>query len=205
MVELMIASENPGKMIEIQDLLSDLEVALITPSSLGLRLNVVEDGQTYAENAARKALAYARASGRTALGDDSGLEVEALGGKPGLYSHRFAPWPDATDADRRAYLLEQLRKIPRPAGMPGWPACFHCTVAIASPTGEVRYADGECRGVIIPEERGNQGFGYDPVFYIPEYGQTMAELGMDVKNQISHRARAIRSSIPILKGMLGKA
>src|SRR5512133_3669034 len=130
MVELMIASENPGKFIEIQDLLSGVDVTLISPSSLGLHLNVVEDGPTYAENAALKARAYARASGRTALGDDSGLEVDALGGKPGLYSHRFAPQPDATDADRRAYLLEQLRGIPFPAAQPGWPACFYCAVAI---------------------------------------------------------------------------
>jgi len=203
MPELLIASENPGKMIEIQDLLSNLNVTLIAPSTLGLHLNVVEDGHTYAENAARKALAYARASGRTSLGDDSGLEVEALGGKPGLYSHRFAPWPNATDADRRAYLLDQLRGVPHPAHLPGWPARFRCTVAIATPSGDLRYADGECSGVIISEERGDQGFGYDPVFFIPDYGKTMAELGMDVKNQISHRARAVRASLPLLAELLG--
>ncbi|MDD5371676.1 MAG: non-canonical purine NTP pyrophosphatase, partial [Anaerolineaceae bacterium] len=122
---------------------------------------------------------------------------------PGLCSHRFAPWEDATDADRRCYLLERLRGLPFPPGLPGWPARFHCTVAVAAPDGTVHYAEGDCPGVIIPGERGTGGFGYDPVFYLPEYGQTMAELGMGVKNQISHRARAVHAAIPILEGMLG--
>ena len=132
-----------------------------------------------------------------AMGDDSGLEVDALGGQPGLHSHRFYPLPNASDADRRKYLLERLEGKPRP-----WTARFRATIAIASPSGELKLATGKCEGEIIPDERGSNGFGYDPVFFIPETGQTMAELGMDEKNRLSHRARAIQNAIPILKEML---
>lgn len=204
MRQLLLATENRGKVIEMQDLLKGLDVRLLTPGELGLALNVVENGQTYAENAALKATAYAHASRHISLADDSGLEVDALEGAPGLHSHRFVPGENATDADRRRYLLERLRGLPFPSGLPGWPASFHCTVAIASPDGPVRYAEGICPGVIIPEERGTGGFGYDPVFYLLEYGQTMAELGMGIKNQISHRARAVHAAIPILEEVLGK-
>jgi len=193
MIQLLLATENPGKVREIQALLADLAVELITPASLKLRLKVTEDGQTYAENATCKALAFARASGLIALGDDSGLEVDALGGKPGLLSHRFAPQPDATDADRRDYLLQQLHDKPRP-----WTACFRAVVAIATPNGDVRLAEGECHGEIIPDERGTSGFGYDPIFLIPSLGRTMAELSMEEKNRLSHRARAIQNARPIL-------
>jgi len=197
MPKLLLATNNRGKVREIQALLNDLDVELILPADLGLELLVTEEGQTYAENAARKALAFARASGRIALGDDSGLEVDALDGKPGLHSHRFAPWPDATDANRRAYLLQRLQGRPRP-----WTVRFRATVAIATPAGEVRYAVGACEGEIIPEERGTNGFGYDPIFLIPALGKTMAELSMNEKNRLSHRARAIQNALPILKEML---
>lgn len=202
MQKLLVATENPGKVIEIQDILGPLGVQLVTPADLDLHLDVQETGQTYAENATLKAVAYARASGLLALGDDSGLEVEALDGAPGLHSHRFVPGADATDADRRAYLLERLSGLPKPPGAPGWPAAFRCAVAMAFPSGEIRYAYGTCPGFIIDEERGTGGFGYDPVFYIPEYGQTMAELGMEIKNRISHRARALQAALPILQEML---
>lgn len=194
MATLLIASGNVGKLREIQAILADFPVELALPKQIGLDLDVPEDGVTYAENAARKAIAYSRASGLIVLADDSGLEVDALDGQPGLYSARYAPWPNATDADRRRYLLEKLSGKPRP-----WPAHFHCTVAIAAPGVEVAYADGKCTGEIIPEERGSGGFGYDPVFFLPEYGKTMAELRPEVKNQISHRARAVRAALPILQ------
>lgn len=197
MPRILLATNNPGKVREIQALLNDLEVELILPADISLDLHVAEDGQSYAENAALKALAFARASGMTTLGDDSGLEVDALGGKPGLHSHRFAPWPNATDADRRAYLLQQLQGRPRP-----WTARFRATVAVATPGGEVRYAVGECEGEIIPDERGTNGFGYDTIFLIPLLGRTMAELAMHEKNRLSHRARAIQNVLPILKEML---
>ncbi len=195
---ILIATNNKGKVDEIKALLDGLGLALLTPADLGISLDVVEDGQTYAENAAKKAAAFARASGLVALGDDSGLEVDALGGQPGLHSHRFCPIPNATDADRRKYLLERLDDKPRP-----WTARFRATVAIALPSGEVKLAAGQCEGKIIPEERGSNGFGYDPIFFIPELGHTMAELEMNEKNCLSHRARAIRNAVPILREVLG--
>jgi XTP/dITP diphosphohydrolase len=198
MQSILIATNNKGKVDEIKALLAGLGLALVTPADLGLALEVAEDGQTYAENAAKKATAFALSSGMIALGDDSGLEVDALGGEPGLHSHRFCPIPNATDADRRKYLLEQLGDHPRP-----WTARFRATVAIALPSGEVKLATGECKGEIIPDERGSNGFGYDPIFFIPELGHSMAELEMNEKNRLSHRARAIQNAIPMLKEVLG--
>jgi len=191
---MVIATNNKGKQDEIKALLDGLDLALHTPADLDMVIEVVEDGQTYAENAARKALVFAQASGMIALGDDSGLEVDALGGQPGLHSHRFCPIPNATDADRREYLLGQLEDKPRP-----WTARFLATVAIALPSGEVELAAGQCDGEIVPVERGTNGFGYDPIFFISEAGHTMAELEMNEKNRFSHRARAIQNAIPIIK------
>jgi XTP/dITP diphosphohydrolase len=196
--KLLLATNNPGKIAEMKALLGGLDLDLLTPASLGLDLEVAEDGQTYAENAARKAEAFARLGGLAALADDSGLEVDALAGRPGLHSHRFAPQAGATDADRRAYLLQNLHGKPRP-----WTARFRATVAVAAPGRETRLAAGTCEGEIIPEERGTNGFGYDPIFLVPEFGRTMAELTMDEKNRLSHRARAVKNAIPILKEILG--
>lgn len=198
MRSIIIATNNKGKVDEIKALLDSLNLVLLTPADLGLALEVAEDGQTYAENAAKKAAAFAHTSGMIALGDDSGLEVDALDGQPGLHSHRFCPIPNATDPDRRKYLLERLGDKPHP-----WKARFRATVAIALPSGEVKLATGQCEGEIIPDERGTNGFGYDPIFYIPELRHTMAELEMNEKNRLSHRARAIRNAIPILKEVLG--
>lgn len=203
-MRILLASTNPGKLIEIQAVLSDLPLELILPEDLGLQLQVEETGATYAENAALKARAYWQASGMITLADDSGLEVEALDGAPGLRSARFSPRPGATDADRRAYLLEKLRGVPVPPGCPGWPARFRCTVAVADLKGEVHLAEGQCPGYIISEERGSHGFGYDPLFYIPKYGGTMAELGPEIKNRISHRARALQAARPIFERLLSE-
>jgi XTP/dITP diphosphohydrolase len=194
MHRLLLATNNQGKVAEIRALLAGLDLQLVLPSHLGLSLEVTEDGTTYAENAAKKALAFARAGGLPALGDDSGLEVDALDGLPGLHSHRFYPLPGATDADRRRYLLQILADRPRP-----WTARFRATVAVALPEGEVRLATGQCAGEIIPEEHGSNGFGYDPIFELPGLGLTMAELSMEAKNQLSHRAGAVRNAIPILR------
>lgn len=193
-MRVLIASTNPGKLREIQEILADESFHLLLPQDLGLNLEVAEDGQTYAENAAKKALAYWRASGLVTLADDSGLEVDVLDGAPGLYSARYSSVPGATDADRRALLLANLRGFPRP-----WRAHFHCTVAIAGPDGALYLAEGDCPGEIIPEERGENGFGYDPIFLLPERGLTMAELSSAEKNQISHRARALQVALPILQ------
>ena len=195
--KLLIASGNRGKLREIRSILQDAPFDLLLPSDMGLALDVVEDGQTYADNAALKAKAYCLQSGLLVMADDSGLEVDALGGQPGLYSARYSPLPGASDADRRAYLLENLGGKPRP-----WLAHFHCTMAIASPRGEMFFADGDCPGEIIPQERGSGGFGYDPIFLLPDRGLTMAELSEEEKNQISHRARAVRAAVPVLERLV---
>lgn len=194
MKKLLIATNNKGKTEEIRALLAGLRAELVTPPDLSLDLHVVEDGRTYAENAGKKAVAFAQASDLIALADDSGLEVDALGGAPGLYSARYLPEAGATDAARRAYLLKNLGTRPRP-----WLACFRAAVAIAVPGQAVQVVEGQCAGEIIPDERGAGGFGYDPIFFIPEIGRTMAELEMDEKNRLSHRARAISNARPILE------
>jgi len=190
--KLLIATNNTGKVKEIHAILQDLDLDLILPADLGLELDVEEDGQTYAENAIKKALAFSSASGLTALADDSGLEVDALDGKPGLHSNRFGPGP-STDASRRAFLLQNLNGVPRP-----WMARFRATVAIASPGRGVRTVEGICPGEIVPQERGQGGFGYDPIFYLEGINKTMAELEMDEKNRLSHRGQALQKAIPVL-------
>ncbi len=197
MLSVLLASQNKGKLREIQALLRDLEITLVTPDEIGVHLDVKEDGVTYAENAALKAKAFARAAGLVSLADDSGLEVDVLNGLPGIRSARFAPNLGATDADRRRYLLARLQGYPPP-----WQAQFRCTVALATPAGRVVFAEGSCQGEIIPEERGQSGFGYDPIFLIPDLGRTMAELTMQEKNRLSHRANAIRAARPLLLEML---
>jgi len=197
MPQILIATNNQGKQKEIHSLLNNLNVELVTPADLGIELEVKEDGTSYRENAAIKATAFAQASGLIVLADDTGLEVQALNNAPGLYSARFAPRPKATDSDRRTYLLEQLKPHPQP-----WKARFRCIVAIGTPTGFLEFTEGICLGEIIPEERGSHGFGYDPIFLLPSTGQTMAELSMEQKNQLSHRALAVISARPVLQNLL---
>ncbi len=157
-----------------------------------------EDGATYIENASKKAIAFAHASGLVSLADDSGLEVDALDGAPGLYSARYHPKAGASDADRRAYMLEKLKDKPRP-----WTAHFHATIAIAI-NGKVEIAEGACYGEIVPEERGVNGFGYDSIFLFPQLNKTMAELDIETKNRISHRAKAVMNAIPFLNSKTGR-
>jgi len=201
-MRLLIASTNRGKLREIQAVLAGLPVDLVLPVDLGLTLQVDETGATYAENAALKARAYCQASGLLTLADDSGLEAAALNGAPGLHSARYSPLPGASDADRRALLLQTLKSYPIPTGAPGWPAHFHCSVAIAEPTGSLHFSEGRCDGFIVQQERGYNGFGYDPVFYMPEHNATMAELADEVKNRISHRARALQAALPLLQRLI---
>lgn len=193
MRQLLLATLNKGKILELQALLESIKAEILTPQDIGLVMQVEERGKTYAENAAAKAKAFAVESGLLSLADDSGLEVDALGGAPGIFSARYAPKPGATDADRRAHLLGHLEPLPRP-----WSARFTCTAALASPEGEIHFTNGICKGMIIPQERGEHGFGYDPIFLIPDLDRTMAELEMDEKNQISHRSQAVKNMIPLL-------
>ncbi len=203
MKSLLIATTNPGKLEEFLILLRNHEGRIFTPADLGLELQVDETGETYAENAALKASAYSRASRMVTLADDSGLEVKALDGAPGLYSARYSPEPGANDADRRAILIKNLQSWPRP-----WTAAFRAAVAIAIPGDSpdqplrIELFEGLCRGEIIPEERGSNGFGYDPVFLIPELNRTMAELTSEEKNHLSHRARAVIAAEARLKSLL---
>ena len=192
---ILLATNNAGKLVELQQLLADLRGwELQTPNSLGINLHVEETGDTYLENARLKAEAFRDVSGLITLADDSGLEVEALGGEPGIRSARYAGKPGATDADRRQFLLKKLSETQRP-----WKARFVAWVVLAVPGGDVQFWEGECRGEIIPEERGENGFGYDPIFYFPELSRTMAELSDEEKNQISHRGNAVRAALPALR------
>jgi XTP/dITP diphosphohydrolase len=198
-MRLLVASFNPGKLAELRDVITqyagaaELALELVAPEDLGMTEPVAETGTTYAENAALKAQAYARTSGLTALGDDSGIEVDALGGAPGLYTARYAG-PGASDAARRALLLANLQGVPDERRS----ARFRCAIAVARPNGETWLTEGTVEGRITLAEAGSGGFGYDPVFFVPEFGCTMAELPAEVKNTISHRARAVAAAIPLL-------
>ncbi len=192
--QLIIASGNPGKVQEIKAILGGLGIPITSAGDLGINLDIQETGNTYSENARLKAAAYQGATHEIVLADDSGLEVDALDGAPGIYSARFSPKVNATDADRRRYLLDQLQGKPRL-----WTAHFHCTAVLAAPGGKIIEKHGQCSGEILDEERGEGGFGYDPVFFIPEFNATMAELQPEIKNAISHRARAVSALIPAIK------
>lgn len=194
MLRVLVASNNPGKVKEIQDLLEGLPVEILTPKALGIELSVQEVGESYAENAALKAMSFVKKSGVLTLADDSGLEVQALGGEPGIRSARYSPKPGASDADRRKYLLERLRASPRP-----WMAQFKCVLALATDEGKIQFTTGECEGEIIPLERGTNGFGYDPIFLLSDHNLTLAELTTQQKNKVSHRAKAVNKMISYLE------
>lgn len=197
MPKLLLATNNRGKLKEFLHIYQDSPFELLIPSQLNLALEVEETGKTYAENAALKAKAFADASGLLTLADDSGLEVDALDRRPGIHSARYSSLPGAGDVERRAFLLQNLQGKSKP-----WTARFRCVIAIGKPSGEILYAEGVCPGEIISEERGEQGFGYDPIFLLPELGLTMAELPIDQKNRISHRARAAIAAEPIIRLLL---
>jgi XTP/dITP diphosphohydrolase len=195
--KILLATTNSGKLRELRALLTSLPAELLEPNQLGLHLHVAETGATYAENALIKALAYQEASGMPVLADDTGLEVKLLDGAPGVHSARFVDQPGASDKDRRMKLLHQLAGFPKP-----WLACFRCVVAVADPGGEIRLFDGEVKGEIINEERGDHGFGYDRLFYIPTANKTLAELNLEEKNNFSHRAAAVKKALPYLLSIL---
>jgi len=196
-MRLLIATHNRGKLIEYQAILAGLPVELVTLDDVGIRDDVAETGATLAENARLKALTYARQSGLLTLADDSGLEVDALNGEPGVYSKRYAG-ENKTDAERNAFLLAKLRDVP-----PGKrSARFACVIAIATPAGKVWETVGVCEGEIAFDSRGTNGFGYDPIFQVTERNMRMAELPSSIKNQISHRARAAERAKEILKAIV---
>ena len=196
---LLLASNNAHKLAEYRALFAGLPFVLQVPKDLGLTLDVAETGRTFTENAVLKAQAFARAADVAALADDSGLEVDALGGLPGTWSRRYAG-EDATDAERMALLLERLRGVATAERT----ARFRCVIAVADADGSLLGSvEGVVEGLIAAEPRGRHGFGYDPVFWLPERGCTMAELPPDEKNAISHRARAAAAARDLLAAWRG--
>jgi len=198
--ELLIATANQGKVREIQRLLGALPIAIRTLAEFPLIKPVDESGDTYEANALLKAKAYARETGLWALADDSGFEVIALGGRPGVFSARYAG-AGASDDDRISLLLQEFRD--RKSDDPR--ARFVCVAALADPQNEVTLvAQGTCEGIVVTESRGKNGFGYDPIFVPDGFKQTFAELSAEIKNAISHRARAIHSMRSHLEELIGR-
>lgn len=196
---LLLATTNPHKIQEFRAILADLPYALVSPGEIGLALDVEETGTTFAENAALKAKAFAGASGLLALADDSGLEIDALGGEPGIYSARWAG-PDVTYPERFRILNARLADTPNEQRT----ARYRCAIAIAEPgaSGTVRVVEGTLEGRIASEPAGSGGFGYDPIFYVPEAGRTVGEMTAEEKHRISHRARAAALARGVLEAMI---
>ncbi len=187
MPKLLLATNNQAKVREYRSLLQNLPFELVTLTELGITTIVNEVGESLEENARLKATVLATESHLLALADDSGLEVDALGGEPGHLSARYAG-EDASDRDRVNYLLAKLKDVPCEKRS----ARFKCVIAIATPDGEVKSCVGECEGIITFKPKGGQGFGYDPIFYLPQLNKTMAELSLKEKNMVSHRGQAAR-------------
>jgi len=183
--KLLLATFNQGKIREYRSLLAGIPYEIVTPADCSIAKEVAENGKTFEENAILKATAMASLSCFLTLADDSGLEADALGGEPGVRSARYAG-EKAGDAENIKALLERLKTSPDRHRT----AQFRCVIAIAEPHGKVELFSGVCQGMVIDEPRGKHGFGYDPVFYIPELKKTMAELKPEEKNLLSHRARA---------------
>ena len=197
MPKLLLATNNAGKVAEFRQLLAGCGWELVTPAELGLTIEVEETGQTYAENATLKAVEYARAGGLVTLADDSGLEVDAMDGRPGVLSARYAG-ADRTDQERVQAMLQELAGVPDDERT----ARFRCVIAIADTTGRVERVDGTIEGRIGHEPRGENGFGYDPIFLLPDRGMTTAELPPDEKNAVSHRAVAAQKARTVLERWL---
>jgi XTP/dITP diphosphohydrolase len=191
--ELVLATRNRHKAQELASLLSDLGISIRTLDAFPQVPDVIEDGKTCEANAIKKARAVSRATGLLAVADDTGLEVDALGGQPGVYAARYAG-EHVTYEDNWRKLLRELSSVPHDRRT----ARFITVAAIVSPSGEVQVAEGQLQGVITEEPAGAQGFGYDPVFFVPELGKTLAELSPDEKNRISHRAKAFAQVREIL-------
>jgi XTP/dITP diphosphohydrolase len=194
--KLLLATNNAGKVKEYRSLLQGIPFEMVTPGEIGITMDVAETGATYRENARLKACSLAAQSGLLTLADDSGIEVDALNGEPGVVSARYAG-ENASNAERVDHLLSELKDVPKEKRT----ARFYCLIAIAQPNGTVQFCDGECKGTIAFKPSGERGFGYDPIFYLPEWGKTMAELPVEVKNQISHRGTAAQKAKLLLQKM----
>lgn len=197
-MKLLVATGNQGKLKEICRLLEGSGVEVVGLNQLQSPPEVIEDGATFADNARKKAVEMAAFSDCLTLADDSGLVVAALDGAPGVHSARYAG-EQGNDAANNAKLLEALAGVADDQRQ----AAFHCVMALAWPDGRCETFAGQVRGLILRGARGDGGFGYDPLFMVPEYGKTMAELPLDIKNRISHRGTALRKVIPQLRELAG--
>jgi XTP/dITP diphosphohydrolase len=195
--EVVIATRNPGKFREIKAILSSLPLKFLSLEDFPDIPEVVEDGATFAENAGKKARMIADFTGRLAIADDSGLAVDALQGRPGVFSSRYAG-EKATDRERCQKLLDEMASIPKGKRQ----ARFVCAMAVALPRGRMEVVEGECRGRVTSAPRGKRGFGYDPIFFVPQFGKTMGELEPEEKNRISHRGRALEKLKALLPEFL---
>ena len=193
--KIIFATGNEGKMREIREILKELQVPVLSMKEAGVSLNIEENGSTFAENAEIKARAVWNCTGGIVLADDSGLVVDALGGEPGVYSARYMGEDTSYEIKNR----EIIRRLEAVSGQDR-SARFVCIIAAVLPDGTVRKTEGTMDGVIAMEPAGEEGFGYDPILYIPEYGKTGAQLTMEEKNAISHRGKALRA----MKGELAR-
>ena len=187
-MKIVLASKNPHKLVEISKITEKFGFELVLQSELGLDIDVEETGTTFEENSYQKAYAVMKATGLPALADDSGIAVDALNGEPGVYSARYGGDPSMSDWDRLELLLKNAEQIPDDQRQ----AQFVCVITFVTPEGQVIQARGEIHGELLREPRGENGFGYDPIFYYPPLGKTTAELSSEEKNQVSHRANALK-------------
>lgn len=194
MERIVFATGNAGKMREIKEILADLPYEVVSMKEAGISANIVEDGKNFEENALIKARTVAKISGRIALADDSGLEVDAMDKAPGIYSARFLG-EDTSYEIKNQYILDQLKGVEGDDRS----ARFVCAIACVWPDGTERVCRATIEGVIAQKPAGENGFGYDPIFFVPKYGKTTAELSMQEKNEISHRAKALRQMAESLK------
>lgn len=196
-MQVLLATANQGKVRELEEMLIGEDIKVLSLSDFPDYRDIEETGRTFAENALIKARAAFSLAKMVTLADDSGLEVEALNGAPGVFSARFAGEPK-DDERNIEKLLSELKGIPQEERT----ARFRCCLAIVSPKGQEVLTEGEVEGRILPTRKGTGGFGYDPVFYLPQLKKTMAELTLEEKNKLSHRAQAFRKAVPILKDIL---
>jgi len=197
---LLVATHNAGKVAEFAEMLSDLDLDWLSLADVGIHREVAESGLTLQENAIMKATVYAQEGRMLTMADDSGLEVDALQGRPGVFTARYGG-AGLSHSQRYELLLRELADVPCPERS----ARFRAVIALAAPDGSLLgTAEGVCKGAISLEPAGEGGFGYDPVFYVPEFGQTMAQLGSFIKHQISHRGRALRAIEPLVRQVLSE-
>ncbi len=196
-MKLVLATQNQHKIEEITQILKHPELELLSLADFSLAPDIKEDGNSFKENAYLKAHQVAQLTGEIAMADDSGLVVDALDGAPGIYSARYAG-ENATDMDNNQLLLKQMAEI----SVNKRQAHFYCVIAIVKPDGESFFAEGKCEGLIATSPKGEHGFGYDPLFIIPQYDKTFAELGPTIKNQISHRSKALSGAREIILSLL---